>query len=200
MGHTEAMPVALQYVIPPHKCWTREECSVLESSGFVDLEHYELIEGELIPKMPKNPPHSRALKLLVRWLEDLFGRDFILPESSLDLRPEDNPTSQPEPDLMVLTAPFLDLAPGARPCPPELRLVAEVSCSTLAFDLTTKARLYSRSGIIEYWVLDVEGRRLLVHRDPAGDAYRSILTYGEHESVGTLAAPAIEVRVGDFLQ
>ena len=198
------MPVAVEalqeFVIPPHKRWTREECSVLESSGLLDLERYELIEGELIPKMPKNPPHSRALKLLVQWLEDLFGRDFILPESSIDLRPDDNPTSEPEPDVLVLTIPFLDLAPGARPRPQELRLVAEISCSTLAFDLTAKARLYARSGIVEYWVLDVKGRRLLVHRDPAGDGYRSVLAYSEHEYVRTLAVPSTEVRVGEFLK
>ena len=197
------MPVAVEapqeFVIPPHKLWTREECSVLERSGF-DLEPFELIEGELIPKMPKNPPHSRALKLLVKWLEDLFGRDFILPESSINLRPEDNPTSEPEPDVLVLTVPFLDLAPGAQPGPQELRMVAEISCSTLAFDLTAKARLFARSGIPEYWVLDVKGRRLLIHRDPEGDGYRSVLAYGEHEFVTTLAAPSTEVRVGEFLK
>ena len=198
------MPVAVEapqeFVIPPPKRWTREECAVLESSGLIDWERFELIEGELIPKMPKNPPHSRALKLLVQWLEDLFGRDFILPESSIDLRPEDNPTNEPEPDLLVLTVPFLDLAPGARPGPQKLRLGAEISCSTLAFDLTAKARLYARSGIAEYWVLDVKGRRLLIHRDPAGDGYRSVLAYSEHEYVSTLDVPAAEVCVGEFLK
>ena len=197
------MPVAVEapqeFALPPHKLWTRDECSVLERSGF-DLERVELIEGKLIPKMPKSPPHSRALRSLMRWFENLFGPDFILPESSIDLRPEDNPTSEPEPDVLVLTVPYLDLAPGAHACPQDLRLVAEVSCSTLAFDLTAKARLYARSGILEYWVLDVEGRRLLVHRDPAGDGYRSILAYGEHEYVSTLAAPSTEVRVGEFLK
>ena len=137
MGHTQGMPVAVEapqeFVTPPHKLWTRDECSVLERSG-LDLEQFELIEGELIPKIPKNPPHSRALKLLVQWLEDLFGRHFILPESSIDLRPEDNPTNEPEPDVLVLTVPFLDLAPGARASPQKLRLVAEISCSTLALD------------------------------------------------------------------
>ena len=197
------MPVAVEapqeFFIPPHKLWTRYKCSLLERSGF-DLERVELIEGELIPKMPKSPPHTRALRSLMRWFENLFGPDFILPESSINLRPEDNPTSEPEPDVIVLTVPFLDLAPSALPCPHELRLVAEISCSTLAFDLTAKARLYARSGIVEYWVLDVEGRRMIVHRNPEGDGFRSVLAYGEHEYVSTLAAPSNEVRVGEFLK
>lgn len=198
------MPVVVEapqeFVVPPHKRWTREECAVLESSGLLDWERFELIEGELIPKMPKSPPHSRALRSLMRWFENLFGPDFILPETSIDVKPEDNPTSEPEPDVLVLTVPFLDLAPGARPGPQDLRLVAEISCSTLAFDLTGKARLYARSGIPEYWVLDVKGRRLLIHRDPAGDGYRSVLAYSEHEYVRTLAVPSTDVRVGEFLK
>jgi len=44
------MPIALEplpsSVIPPHKRWTRDECAVLERARLVDLERYELIEGE----------------------------------------------------------------------------------------------------------------------------------------------------------
>ncbi|MBY0507199.1 MAG: Uma2 family endonuclease [Bryobacteraceae bacterium] len=188
-------PVAL-----PHKLWTREECAVLERTGLVDLDRFELIEGGLIQKTPKNPPHSRALKLLVAWLEDLFGRSFVMAESSIDLHPEDSPTSEPEPDVVVLTLSFLDLPPGTRARAAELRLVAEVSSSSLAFDLVTKAQLYARSGIPEYWVLDLESRRLVVHREPAEGKYGSVYAYREDESVAPLAALGSPVRVGEFLR
>jgi len=79
-------------------------------------------------------------------------------------------------------------------------LVVKVSSSTLSVDRTTKARLYARSGIVEYWILDVEGRRIIMHRNPIDGAYRSIEIYSEHESVSTLAAPDRTIRVADFLK
>ena len=195
------MPVALETlpspVSPPHKRWTRDECAVLESARLIDLDRYELIEGELVLKMGKSQPHMRALMLLIAWLRSVFGETFVAQEPSIDLRPEDNPSSEPEPDAIVLTRSFLELSSQARP--DELRLVAEISRTTLPFDLTTKARLYARAGIPEYWVLDLEGRRLIVHRYPAGDGYRSVTAYSENEHVATLAAPSHEVRVGDLL-
>jgi Uma2 family endonuclease len=195
------MPVALETlpgsVNPPHKRWTRDECAVLEKARLIDLDRYELIEGELVLKMGKSQSHMRALMLLIAWLRSVFGETFVAQEPSIDLRPEDNPSSEPEPDAIVLTRSFLDLTSQARP--DELRLVAEVSRTTLPFDLTTKARLYARADIPEYWVLDLEGRRLIVHRDPAEDGYRSVTAYSENEHVATLAAPSHEVRVGDLL-
>ena len=55
--------------------------------------------------------------------------------------------------------------------------MVEVADSTLAFDLNTKAALYARAGIPEYWVLDVKGQRLMVHRDPSGGRYQSVIAY-----------------------
>src|SRR5579863_717819 len=178
-----SMPVAVETlpipVNPPHKRWTRDECAILEKASLVDLERYELIEGELLLKMGKSQPHMRASMLLIAWLRSVFGETFVAQEPSIDLRPEDNPMSEPEPDAIVLTRSFLDLSSQARP--DELRLLAEVARTTLRFELTTKARLYARAGIPEYWVLDLEGRRLIVRRDPAADGYHSVTAYSENE-------------------
>lgn len=196
------MPVTLEISTlaggpaPHHKQWTRDECAVLEKAGLFELQRYELLEGELVLKTGKTLPHMRAALLLVAWLRNVYGRNFVVQEPAIDVRPEDNPSSEPEPDAIVLNRSFLELTSRARP--EELLLVAEVSSTTLAFDLTAKARLYARAGIAEYWVLDLEGRRLIVHRDPVEGAYRSITAYDEHELVSTLTAPANEVRVGDL--
>ena len=200
------MPVALEtlpsfdiapHERPPHKRWTREECAVLAKTGLVDPDRYELIEGELVLKMAKSHSHMLAVLLFAAWLRSVFGEMFVVQEPSIDVRPEDNPTSDPEPDVIVLNRSFSELSAPARP--DDLRLVVEVSRTTLPFDRTTKARLYARAGIPEYWVLDLDGRRMIVHRDPAGDTYRSITAYGESERVATLTAPSHEIRVGDLL-
>jgi len=109
---------------------------------------------------------------------------------------EDNPTNEPEPDLVVLAKPSREFQ-DANPRPSDLRLVVEISDSTLGFDLTTKAELYARAGIVEYWVIDVAARRLIVHRDPREGLYRSVTAYREEESASPLASPGIEFRVGE---
>ena len=63
----------------------------------------------------------------------------------------------------------------------------------MPFDLTVKAGLYVRARILEYWVLDANERRLIVHRDPAAGEYQTITVYGEHESLSPLAATACRI-------
>lgn len=194
------MPTAVTELPPPlnfkRKLWTRAELDALESSGVLECQRLELVEGELIDKMGKNPPHGTSLRLLVIWIEGVFGARRVLHEVPIDVAPEDNPSSEPEPDVIVLKR---DLSHFAKenPGPQDLLLVVEVADSTLGFDLTTKAALYARAAIVEYWVLDVAGRRLIVHRDPQAGRYVSVAAYGEEESVAPLAAPESLLRIRD---
>jgi Uma2 family endonuclease len=131
------------------------------------------------------------------WLMDTFGRDRVNPESPIDVAPEDNPSNEPQPDLIVLKRASASFQSGA-PQPGDLALVVEVADTTLRFDLTMKAGLYARAGIVEYWVVDVTGRRLIVHREPAPGGYRPVAAYGESEKVAPEASPQHELLVGDI--
>jgi len=181
---------------PPRKLWTRSEYDELSSSGSLNGQRLELIEGELINKMGKKRPHVNSLTLLRGWLEGVFGVRLVNSEAPIDVAPEDNPSNEPEPDLIVLKRDLSHFT-SENPRPQDLQLVVEVSDSTLGFDLTTKAALYARAGITEYWVLDVGGRRMIVHRDPQAGRYGSVAAYGEEESVAPVAAPGSCVRIGD---
>jgi Uma2 family endonuclease len=183
-------------VDPPRKRWTRAECTALEASGLWDQQHLELVQGELISKMGKKRPHVNALVAVQAWLVRTFGEQFVNPEAPIDVAPEDNPTNEPEPDLVVLAKPSREFE-DANPRPSDLRLVVEISDSTVGFDLTTKAELYARAGIVEYWVVDVAARRLVVHRDPREGLYRSVTAYGEDEAVIPLTSPRTAFRVAD---
>jgi Uma2 family endonuclease len=183
---------------PPRKRWTRAECEMLESYGLLDHERLELVEGELINKMGKKRPHSNAERFMFGWFLQVFGFKFILNEEPIDVAAPDNPINEPEPDIVVLNREFPTFV-SSNPGPGDIRLLVEVAHSSLTFDLTTKAALYARAGIVEYWVLDVETRRLHVHRNPvSGDSfgkYQTILAYEQHESVAPLAAPEHEFPV-----
>ena len=196
------MPTALTEILapvappdPPRKRWTREECAKLEASGLLDYESLELVAGELISKMGKKRPHVNSFKRLHVWLMQVFGWQLVDVEAPIDVAPEDNPTNEPVPDLIVLREDPSHLR--SNPRPEDLQLVLEIADTSLSFDLRVKAALYARAGVPEYWVPDVTGRRLPVHRSPRSGMYADVAAYSEHESVSPLAAPQAQFRVAD---
>ena len=104
---------------------------------------------------------------------ETFGDQFVDAEAPIDVNPQDNPSNEPEPDLVVLIRECAAFV-SANPQPRDIALLVEISDTTLNFDLTVKAALYARAGIVEYWVLDVTGRRLFSHRNPASGGYASV--------------------------
>ena len=106
-------------------------------------------------------------------------------ELAIDLSPQQNLINEPVPDLVVLTIPFHQF-PSQNPGPGHLRLVIEVSDSSAAYDLRIKAGLYARAAIVEYWVVDMAKRQIVVHREPSGGRYTSKTVYAEDESLSPL--------------
>jgi Uma2 family endonuclease len=174
--------------VPPRKRWTREQCVPLEAAGLFQQERLELVNGELISRMGKNRRHVNAAMLMLEWLQEIFGKRFVNAEAPIDVSPADNPSSEPEPDLIVLNREYSNFT-SANPQPQDLLLVVEISDTSLAFDLTVKSALYARAAITEYWVLDIPGRRLITHRQPEFGKYTNVIAYAENESVAPLAAP-----------
>jgi len=179
---------------PPRKIWTRAGRATLEASGLLEGQHLELVEGELISKRGKKRPQVNALTLLMAYLSEVFGARFVNPEAPIDLAPEDNPTNEPEPDLIVLKKELANFV-MSNPRPEDLHLVVEIADTSLPFDLSTKAALYAHAGIIEYWVPDVTGKPLIVHRAPEGGRYLSAMVFSEAEAAAPLAAPHAEFRI-----
>ena len=121
--------------------WTRTAIRRLTASGLLDAERYELFEGELIEKM-KNRRHTVTLRRVRQALLVFFAEEYLQAEAPVEVAPEDNETSAPEPDLVVLTRPdedFLDTNPG----PADIALLIEIADSTLRRDLGSKARRYA---------------------------------------------------------
>ncbi len=177
--------------------WTRRDCELLEEAGAFDGLRYELINGELIDKMGMNPPHAVVLHLLIQWLNLVFGDALVRTQMPIDVSPEDNPSSQPQPDACVTSRPgrtFMSAHPG----PGDIMLLVEVSDSTLAFDTAAKAELYARAGIADYWVLDIKSQRTFVHRAPRDGKYQSITVYEAVEPVSPLAAPDARLLWSDL--
>lgn len=124
-------------------------------------DHVELLEGLLVQRMSKNPPHEAAITRLQRRLLR------ILPESALlrQQAPLDLGESLPEPDLSIVRASPDDYA-ARHPTAADTLLVIEVADTSLKTDLTTKLRIYARAGIPHYWVVNLLDRRIELYSQP----------------------------------
>lgn len=181
--------------------WTRKDCESFVASGVLNYR-FELVEGEIISKMGQNLPHRIAITFTMSWLIATFGQDFVQSQATIDVLPEDNPTSEPEPDLAVTNVSLPQMAaqnPKQNPSRKQIRLLIEVSDTTLNYDLTVKAGLYARAEIPEYWILDLNARELHILRQPAQGAYRQTTTHIATATVTSLAAPSHPVSVASLL-
>lgn len=186
-----ALPPAAEPV--PYKRWTREEVARMREAGLLEGQRLELVGGLLVV-IGKSWRHTQALLLLLAALREAFGEFQVSHEHPIDVSPDDLPTNEPEPDAVVLNRKATDLQ--STPGPRDIVLVAEVAYSTLRFDLTQKAALYARAGIPEYWVLDLDGRRLIVHQEPNEGVYGSVSVRAADEAV---RAGGIEIPVTKLL-
>ena len=181
----------------PAKHWSLEEFYGLYRAGFV-TQQSELIEGEIIEPMPTSSFHAYLVDFLERWLRTIFGDLYVREEKPLRIRETDGSESEPQPDLTVYKVPSTNFKfRHARP--EDVVLVIEVSSSTRTYDLERKAPLYARAGIGEYWVVDVQGRQVIVHRDPQGGNYSSVTFRAETEEVSTLLHPEARLAISELL-
>jgi Uma2 family endonuclease len=180
---------------PSRKRWTLAECRRLADAGFLDWERYELVEGDLIDTMGKGRRHVNTQRNVVLLLGELFGPKQVDSEAPIEV-PGKVDVSEPQPDAVYLKREFSTFS--TTPRPEDIHLIVEVSDSTLLFDLTAKARLYAGAGIPEYWVVDPESRRLIVHRDPKEGVYSSVVAYDSSESVIPLSAPGVSLAVASL--
>lgn len=178
--------------------WTVAEFHRVNSTGIWEGRRPYLLNGVIVEQGPMNPPHATGVELARVALQAGFGAGwFVRAHVPLALGQE----SDPMPDPAVVSGGPRDYAQNH---PTTAVLVVEVSDTTLAADLTDKAELYAKAGIADYWVLDLDARRLFVFRDPQaiaanGSSYRRHLTLGPNDTVSPLAAPGATVRVADLL-
>jgi hypothetical protein len=129
-------------------------------------EQVELIEGALVRKdrsfrggkcMMHNPGHAGAVSHVHRVLDRLSEPHGCHARSQLPVTLDDE--NEPEPDVKVVEG---DASAYClrHPIPAEVRLVVEVSHSSLEFDRTTKLRMYARAGIVRYWIVNLVNHQI----------------------------------------
>ena len=188
--------MSAQLIVPHRVRWTRADFRMLEEAGLLP-PRCELIEGDIVNNMGQKLPHRQGISNVTAWAYRIFNESFVQSQAQIDVRPEDNPTSEPEPDVCVLNLPLSELTDN--PTPAQIALLIEISDATLRFDRIIKANLYARAQISEYWVLDLVNWKLIVHRDPVNGTYSQISELSETDFATPLASPGESVAVSTLL-
>jgi Uma2 family endonuclease len=124
-----------------------------------------LQDGRLYEKMAKTKAHGSVGAAVTRAVDRRLPDDWSLwPESTIVL----DSTNAPLPDFAVVrSGDLLGRAdPERYPEAGDVGVLIEVAVTSLRDDLTTGLEQYARAGIPAYWVVDVPGRRVLVHTKP----------------------------------
>jgi len=188
----------ISYDPQPYR-WTCDEFHDLGDRGFFDGRRAVLIDGEILVMPMANPAHVTSLHLVAKYLDRTFPNHYLRNQSPLNV----GTRNDPGPDLAVVEGSIRDYA--KRQATTAI-LVVEISDSSLAFDLGPKSNLYAAASVSEYWVLDLDDRKLVVHRDPMADPdaprefrYSSVRSFAETDRVSPLAAPQASALVAEFL-
>jgi Uma2 family endonuclease len=174
--------------------WTVEEYEEIHKTHVfegLDKPRVELIRGEICEMSPIGPAHLEIVQRLNRWshFSPAIARVRVSVQDPIDLVDLD---SVPQPDIVWLLP--RDYR-AKRPTPRDVLLIIEVAVTTLLDDLGEKCLLYAEAGIEEYWVVDVAGQRVVVHRDPSPTGYQTVLERCRGESIGPAAFPDAVLEV-----
>lgn len=123
----------------------------------------ELLEGYVVSKMSKNPPHEGTIDLVNAALGRVLPAGWLLRiQQATDL-----PDGQPEPDFAAVRGNVRSFL-SRHPAPAEIGLVVEIADTSLLRDQLDKTRLYARANIPVYWIINLVDRRVEVYTQPSG--------------------------------
>jgi len=136
---------------------------MIETDILNEMDRVELLEGYVVLKMPRNPPHDGTIQSVRKQLAHGLpsGWDVHI-QSAITLS-----DSEPEPDLVVARGnerSYFTRHPG----PADVGLVVEVADTSINRDRDDKGRIYARAGIPIYWIVNLVDVRLEVFTAPSG--------------------------------
>jgi Uma2 family endonuclease len=198
---TPGTPVPVAPTIDPRPVkWTRDDFYHICGLDSFQSRKIMLIDGEILEMAYPSALASISHALTEEWLRHIFPRDRFWVRGQLGLYFGIN--TDPVPDIAVVAGTPRQHAQH----PQTALLVVEVADTSVAFDTGVKASLYAAAGIKDYWVIDVNDRRIHVFRDPQpdpnqqyGHGYKTVQVLGPKDKPSPLAAPTHSADVADLL-
>jgi len=144
--------------------FTVDEYHKMIQAGILnDEDKVELLEGYVVEKMPRNPPHDVAIQRLDKRFHRIVPAGWeVRVQSAIHLT-----DSEPEPDLALARGDDFTFA-MRHPEAAELGAAIEVADSSLARDRQDKGRIYAGARIPVYWVVNLIDQQIEVYTYPSG--------------------------------
>lgn len=155
-----------RFALPPEPVlqFTVDQYHEMARTGILaDGEPIELLEGWLVNKMTKYPPHSVATFEARRVLERLVPAGWFVDTQE----PITTHSSEPEPDVSVVRGCRRDYV-DHHPSPRDIGLLVEVADTSLDRDRGWKKRIYAAARIPCYWIVNLIDRQIEVYTQPSG--------------------------------
>jgi Uma2 family endonuclease len=144
--------------------FTVEQYEAMVRAGIItEDDPIELLDGWIMPKMTKHPPHVLASELVRERLSRVLPDGWCI-HSQEPLRLA---ASMPEPDVTVVRGDlrsYRDRLPQAA----DVALVVEVADASLSRDQVVKKAIYAQAGIPCYWLVNLIDGRIEEYADPSG--------------------------------
>jgi Uma2 family endonuclease len=185
---------------PVYQITVEKYHDMIQMGILTEDDQVELLEGWIVPKMPRAPAHDTAIDLAEATLRPLLPSGWRIRIQNAITTGD----SEPEPDLAVVEGELRAFA-SRHPGPHDVGLIIESAESSLATDRVDKGRIYARANIAIYWVINLVDGQVEVYRDPDPQAnpaaYRTAHTFLPGQVVpfvlkGNMIA---EVPVNDLL-
>jgi Uma2 family endonuclease len=158
-------------------------------------ERVELLDGEILTMPPIGPRHTGGVNRLMYVLFATFGMRVVV-QGQNPVRLGDR--SEPQPDVALLR-PRDDFYASRHARAADVLALIEVADTSMAFDRGRKLRAYARHGIADYWIVDLAGDRVLVHRKPSAAGYAVEFSASRGETLAFEAFPDDVLLVDDVL-
>ena len=176
---------------------TIEDVDRMIARGEFDGPHakrVELIRGELREMSPTGTDHINMVNWLTDWTSDVLDRRRF--QASIQNAVEiPELATMPHPDVVWLSR---KRSMRRRPRVPDVMLLFEVADSSLAYETSVKAQIYSEAGVRDYWVVDLPNRKLHLFRDPSESGFQSCEVHTGDTLVTPLLVPEISVTVSEL--
>lgn len=184
---TQPQPRRLRFTVD-------EYYKMIELGMIKDYEKAEIIEGELIQKMPIGDRHAFIVDMLNRFFNKNLSDDILIRvQNPVRLSDYD----EPEPDITLADLTKYD---GKRhPRPGEVILIVEVSDSTLKYDRDTKLALYAEAEIPEVWIVNLKNEIIEVHQKPGIGIYQLAQIFKRGEILQSESLPNLKLEVDKIL-
>jgi Uma2 family endonuclease len=178
----------------PHRFSVEEYERFGEAGIFNEKSRVELLDGEIIDMAPIGKFHAMIVRELIGQMSRHFG-DVGIVDSQNPIVLDD--FSEPQPDILLLRP---ELRKAARlPNPADVILLIEVAETTYLYDSVQKLRAYARSGVAEYWIVNIGDSCVEVYREPQGEAYTQQFRRVAGETLAPAAFPDRAIAVADIL-